>query len=159
MKLHVEWSRPISLRDARHQNMIYGIELEKLPATAGVYIFGRRFSKAFEALYVRQAGDIRDRVKGQLNNLHLMQHIKNARNGKRILLAGRFVRRPGQQPKKCLSLIEQALIRYFLSEGHNLVNKQGTRLYHHKIASAGRHPKRFFPRLMYLEKTKGTEAL
>ena len=52
-------------------------------------------------------------------------------------------------------MIELALIRYLLSEGHDLVNIQGTRLRRHEIASAGRRPRRFIPKLIYLEKTKG----
>jgi hypothetical protein len=89
-----------------------------------------------------------------LKNLPLMLHLKNAKNGKRIVLAGRFLSRPGQQIKTCLPLIERALIRYFLSEGHDLVNKQGTRLRRREVSSSGKHPKRFFPTLMYVEKQK-----
>ncbi|MFN3566816.1 MAG: GIY-YIG nuclease family protein, partial [Burkholderiaceae bacterium] len=60
-----------------------------------------------------------------------------------------------QRVEKSLVLIERALIRYFLSEGHDLVNKQGTRLRRHEIVSSGKHPKRFIPSPMYLEKAKG----
>ena len=56
---------------------------------------------------------------------------------------------------RCLPLIERALIRYFLSEGDDLVNKQGTRLRRHELSSSGKHPKRFIPNLMYVEKGKG----
>ncbi len=152
MKLHLEWTRPIPLRDATRENLIYAVDLEKLPKVPGVYVFGRRFGSAFEALYVGKALNIRGRVKGQFNNLRLMQHLKNAKSGKRIVLTGRFIPKPGQNKSKCVALIERALIRYFLSEGHDLVNKQGTRLRRHEVASAGKHPKRFFPGLMYLEK-------
>ena len=41
MKLHVEWGRPITLKDASKDNMIYGLDLSKVTAGAGVYIFGR----------------------------------------------------------------------------------------------------------------------
>ncbi len=51
----------------------------------------------------------------------------------------------------CLNLIERGFIRYFLSEGHDLVNKQGTR-YSLRLV---KHPKRFFPGLMYVDRTKG----
>ncbi len=155
MRLHIEWERPILLRDARDDNMIYGLALDKVPDEAGIYIFGRRWGSQFEALYVGKANSIRGRVKGHLNNLRLMQHLRNAKTGKRILLAGRVVTRRGQNLNKCLVLAERAFIRYFLSEGHDLVNKQGTRLRRHEVESSGRHPKRFFPRAMHLEKTKG----
>jgi hypothetical protein len=155
MKLHLEWSRPIQLRDASKINMIYGLDLAKITASSGVYVFGRRWGSQFEALYVGKAANIRGRVKGHLNNLRLMQHLRGARTGKRILIAGRLVTRPGQRLPKSIALAERTLIRYFLSEGHDLVNKQGTRLRRHELHSSGAHPKRFFPRVMYLEKTKG----
>jgi hypothetical protein len=49
-------------------------------------------------------------------------------------------------------LIERALIRYFLSEGHDLVNKQGVRIRRHEITSAGKHPKRYFASPIFLER-------
>jgi hypothetical protein len=155
VKLQVEWGRALSLRDGAKLNLIYIADLEKLPKVAGVYVLGRRWGTEFEALYVGKANNIRARVKGQLNNLRLMQHLRNAKNGIRLVLAGRIVTRPGQQLAKCLVLIERALIRYFLSEGHDLVNKQGTRLRRHEVLSSGKHPKRFMPREMYVEKAKG----
>ena len=155
MKLFVEWSRLVPLKDATRQNLIYSVALDKLPSTSGVYVFGRRWGNQFEALYVGKANGIRGRVKNQLNNLRLMQHLKNAKAGKRIVLAGRIITKPGQQMDRSLPLIERALIRYFLSEGHDLVNKQGTRLRRHELLSSGKHPKRFFPSLMYVEKGKG----
>ena len=155
MKLHIEWARPVQLKDALRQNLIYNVDQSKLPMAQGVYILGRRYGTDFEALYVGKANNIRGRVRGQLKNLPLMLHLKNAKNGKRIVLAGRFASRPGQQPAKCLPLIERALIRYFLSEGHDLVNKQGTRLRRHEIASSGKHPKRLIPKMMFLDRAKG----
>jgi hypothetical protein len=147
--------RPIQLKDGSKQNLIYVLDTNKLPATSGLYILGRRWGSEFEALYVGKANNIRGRVKGQLNNLRLMQHLRNAKTGKRIVLAGKIITKPGQQLEKSLQLGERGLIRYFLSEGHELVNKQGTRLRHHEVLSSGNHPKRFFPRAIFLERSKG----
>lgn len=155
MKLHVEWVRPLALKDASRENLIYKADIARLPSAPGIYMFGRRFSGQFEALYVGKANRIRGRVKGHFNNLRLMQHLRNAKSGKRIVLAGKIVTKPGQRLEKCLKLIERGFIRYFLSEGHDLVNKQGTRLRRHEVTSSGKHPKRFFPRLMYVDKAKG----
>lgn len=155
MKLHVEWGRPVQLKDASKDNMIYGLDLAKVTTGSGVYIFGRKWGGQFEALYVGKAGNVRGRIKGHLNNLRLMQHLHNAKTGKRIVLAGRLLTKQGQQLAKSLALTERALIRYFLSEGHDLVNKHGTRLRRHELESSGTHPKRFFPRNVYLEKGKG----
>lgn len=155
MKLSVEWGRPIQLRDGSKQNLIYIVDTNKLPTAAGLYILGRRWGSDLEALYVGKANNIRSRVKGQLNNLRLMQHVRNAKTGKRIVLTGTIITKPGQRLEKSLLLIERGLIRYFLSEGHDLVNKQGTRLRHHEVLSSGKHPKRFFPKAMFLERGKG----
>ena len=155
MKLQLEWTRPISLRSAAHSNLIYSVDENKLPSTAGIYVFGRRHGGAFEALYVGKANDIRKRLRGQFKNLPLMMHVKKAKNGKRVLMAGCFQPKPGQKSAKCLPIVERALIRYFLSEGHDLVNKQGTRLRRHEIVSNGKHPKSLVPKLMFLDKSKG----
>jgi hypothetical protein len=154
MKLQLEWSRPLPLRDAgREENLLYIFDHSKLPEAAGVYVFGRRFGRNFEALYVGKAGAIRGRARGQLKNLPLMLHLKKAKSGKRIVLAGRFIPKPGQQEEKCLTLLERALIRYFLSEGHDLVNKQGARLRRHEITS--KNPRRLVPHLMFVDRAKG----
>ncbi len=153
MKLRLEWSRPIPLRRARQRTLVYTTDLDKLPDGPGLYVFGRQYGNSLEALYVGKAKNIRSRVDRQLNNSRLIQHMKTAKIGKRILLVGRFVPKPGQRESDCLPLLERALIRHFVSDGHDLVNIQGTRLRQHEITSAGKHPRRFVPTLMYLEKT------
>jgi hypothetical protein len=152
MKLFVEWGRPVPLRDGTRQNLIYVVDLKKLPQVPGLYILGRRWGKEFEALYVGKAVGIRGRVKSQLNNLRLMQHLRNARGGTRIIIPGKIITKPGQQLEKTLLTTERALIRHFLSTGDDLVNKQGTRLRRHEVHSSGKHPKKLIPRVMYLER-------
>ena len=153
MKLRLEWAHPMPLRNAsRDENLLYSCDYAKLPTKAGVYVFGRRFGKNFEALYVGKANAIRWRVRGQLKNLPLMLHLKNAKSGERVVLAGRFIPRRGQQEAKCLRLLERALVRYFFSEGHDLVNKQGARLRRHEITLRGSNS---LPHLMFVDRAKG----
>jgi hypothetical protein len=83
-----------------------------------------------------------------------MQHLHNAKAGRRILLEGNLIPKPGQRLEKSLVLAERALIRYFLLEGHDLVNKQGTRIRRHELESSGLYPKKYFPRTMYLERAR-----
>lgn len=154
MKLHVQWARPIPLRPSR-DGISYTVDLEKVSDYPGVYIFGRRHGDIFEALYVGKSMNMRRRVKGHLNSLQLMRHLRTAKAGKKVLLIGEYITKPGQRIEKCLALTERALIRHFLSDGHDLVNKQGTRIRRHELESTGRHPKRFFPTLMYLERSRG----
>jgi hypothetical protein len=82
-----------------------------------------------------------------------MLHLQKGKSGKRIIFAGRFIPKPGQQEKKCLALLERALIRYFLSEGHDLVNIQGARLRRHEVTS--KNPRWLVPKLMFVDRAKG----
>jgi hypothetical protein len=152
MNLEIEWGAPIAMRDATRENLIYKVDLAKLPSVPGIYIMGRRFGKTFEALYVGRAQNIQRRIKQQLNSLKLMQSLRNARAGQRVVLPGRLVPKRGLKLDRGLAVAERALIRYFLSEGHDLVNVSGTSLRRHEVASHGRHPKKFWASLIYLER-------
>jgi hypothetical protein len=156
MKLYIEWENPIPLTDGSDQTLIYVVDPERLPNLSGVYVFGRRRRNGgFEALYVGKADNIRGRVWGHRKNLPLMMHLKNAKQGKLFVRAGVYRARPGQKPDRCIPIIERALIRYFLSEGHDLVNKAGTRLRRHEISTVGRHPNLFIPKLMFVDRGRG----
>ena len=146
MNLQVDWGKPIPMRQS--QTLMYELDLDKLPDEAGVYVFGRSWGGKFEALYVGKALRIRRRVKGQTNNLRLMTHVRNARTGNRVVIPGIIKTRPGQQIGKVMTLSERALIRHFLSEGHDLVNVSGATLRRHELVSTHR-PMRFVPPVMY----------
>jgi hypothetical protein len=157
MKVQIEWLRPIQLKDARKDGMIYDLDLKKInTGTAGVYIFGRQWGRQFEALYVGQASKIRGRIKNHLNDLRLMQHLEGAKTGERLVLVGRIRVKRGQEMNRCLRVADLALIRHFFSRGDDLVNEHGTRLLRHELESSGQHPKRFFPSNIYLERARGS---
>lgn len=156
MELKIQWMRPQPLTNGSRTGLIYTTTLDKLPEKCGIYIFGRHWGKSkFGALYVGKAHNVRSRVKGQLNNLRLMRHVQSATSGKRLLMAGIFATKSDRRKEKCLPLLERAFIRHFLSEGHDPVNKQGTRIRRHKVESNGTFAKSFFPSLIYLETDKG----
>ena len=108
---------------------------------------------SFEALYVGKATNIRHRIHQQLNNLRLMQHVQEAKAGRRILFVGSLIPKPGQKVERCLPIIERAFIRYFLSEGCDLVNIQGAKLRQHEVASSYA-PRNFVPKLMYVDRSR-----
>lgn len=155
MNINLDWSRPIPIRKVRGALLEYAIDLDQVPTTPGIYVFGRQWGKGFEALYVGQAARLRGRVRSHLNNRKLLAHLAEARTGKRVLLVAELWTGRGQSWKKCLTLAERAFIRHFLAEGHDLVNKQGTRIRRHIVSSTGQHPKRWFPREVALEKRRG----
>ena len=136
MDLCVTW-KSYPLKDGWKQKMTFVTDLTKLPTRAGVYIFARKWGTGFEALYVGKANNLRARIKGQLNNNLLMNHVYYSAAGARVVFAGVFYPGPAQQLKKCLPIIEKALIRYFVSERHDLVNKQGKKLKQHTLISDG----------------------
>ena len=155
MKIRLHWSKPIPVRKVRGAVLEYAIDMDLLPTEAGIYIFGRQWGQKFEALYVGKAARLRGRVRSHLNNRKLMAHLAEARTGKRVVLAGTLVTASGQSWEKCLGLAERAFIRRFVAEGHDLVNKQGTRVRKHVIESSGKHPKRWFPGEVALERRRG----
>ena len=90
-----------------------------------------------------------------MNNLKLMRHIHRAKTGKRVILYGTPIPKPGQTMERILETLEKAFIRHFLLLGHDLVNSQGTRVRRHEITSNGSLPKAFMPTRMYLERSRG----
>lgn len=123
----------------------YSIDTTKIPAVAGIYVFLRVHGSSAEALYVGKATNLNSRIKQQLNNLKLMTSIQNATNGERRLVFAECLPKPGQQVPKMLPICEKALIRYYLAQGHSLVNIQGTRLKFHELDSARSDLKEFLP--------------
>ncbi len=155
MEIAVDWDAPVHLIKSKDKARIYELNLEELPTGPGIYVFARRWGTEFEALYVGRSKSLRSRVKGHLNSLKLMSHIRDAKNGKRVIFTARLAPRPGQQIDKLLALTERALIRHFLAEAHDLVNIQGMRIRRHEFFSQGLKSKNFVPELMYLERGKG----
>ena len=120
---HIEWQKPQRLR-----TYPYSPDLELIPKTAGIYIFYRKYGTSFEVFYVGQALNLRSRVKGQLNNLKLMNSIRSATNGAKMLCYGEVVLKSGQQASSAITAAEKLLIRHFIEEGHELFNIQGVKL-------------------------------
>jgi hypothetical protein len=140
MELNVSWHPPLSL--TRCEEQIYTIDLDSIPEGPGVYVFMRVFGRNRYPLYVGKAENLRRRIRTQLDAVKLMKGIERAHGGARQVAFAVFSPKKGQQMRKCLLLIERALIRHFLSEGRELLNKQGTRLANHAVISDVPPPKR-----------------
>jgi hypothetical protein len=150
MELSLSWLKPIKLQYSDEAG--YHLDdMDRVPETPGIYLFGRQHGESVEALYVGKANSLRARLKSQFNNNKLMRHVENARAGRRTLTLAEFKAKRGQQQTPCLLQIETALIRYFLYKGDDLVNKQGTRLWRNTIVSDHR-PNWIVPQTIYLEK-------
>jgi hypothetical protein len=146
MKLTLDWNHSVKLG-----KFPYTVDLEDIPKTSGIYIFLRMYGETAEALYIGKATNLRGRIKQQLNNFRLLTAIKEASNGQRRLVFGEFVPKPGQKTAAALLLCEKALIRYYLAQGHELVNIQGTKLRYHELDSTRPDLKKFIPLLTKMQ--------
>jgi hypothetical protein len=150
MKIHIDWQKPIPLRrlSAKDVERVLSM-LEKEP---GIYIFGRMWGSTFSPLYVGQAERIYGRVKTQLNNRALIEHVLNAKIGRRCLVVVYLVRNSHHGIKDPLDISEKALIRHFVAEGYDLHNKLGTKTPKHEVVSEGVRPKKAIPISLWVEK-------
>jgi hypothetical protein len=155
MKIALKWEKPIRLKDGSKQNQIYSSRgTDKLPRKPGVYVFARKFGKNIVPLYIGQAAKLKGRIEGQFNSLRLMVGIKNAPAGHRILLIARLCLKRGQQMAKVLDIVESALIKNALGQGHDLLNQQGTKTRVHIIRSVGNESSRQVAPLTMLAERK-----
>ena len=151
MQLKIKWSKPVPLVSKRAPQYGYSLDLEKYSTEPAIYIFGRQWGNTYEALYIGQTGNLKSRLNNHLNNLDLMEHLKKAKSGQRVLIVGRPCPKQGQAVTKVLGLIEKTLIRHFISDGHDLANKQGKRIKMHTVESEGKLPKAFVPTQLHIE--------
>ena len=151
MELELRWHKPISLKPSHER--IYTLNEDLIPEQPGIYVFLRVHGKIQEALYVGKAENLKARLRQQLDTVRLMKGIQNAETGYRRVGFAEFIPKRGQRTKKCLLMIERAIIRHSLSEGCNLLNKQGTRIANHTITSVAPPPKRkhFLPKTILFE--------
>ncbi|MFZ0739920.1 MAG: hypothetical protein WBL70_18640 [Candidatus Acidiferrales bacterium] len=140
MKIDLKWDKPIrlKLKHGSRANEIYRCpDLDHHSGKAGVYVFARKFGKNVAPLYIGQASRLQSRLESQFNNLRLMMGVKNAHAGRRILLVARLRLKRGQRMNKVLDVVESALIKHSLAQGHDLLNQQGTKTSVHIIKSKG----------------------
>lgn len=157
MKIALKWEKPIRLRDGSRLGQIYSCrerDYRRFPRKAGVYVFARKYGKTVTPLYIGQASRLRGRIDDQFNNLRLMMGIKNSHTGRRILLVARVHLKPGQQMSKVLDIVESALIKNALAQGHDLLNQQGTKTKVHVIRSRGNNLSRKVAPLTMLAERK-----
>lgn len=139
MDLNVKWYKPIPLLDGDKQNLIFVADgLDEWFEVPGVYMFARIFNEQVYPLYIGKAEDIGKRVWQHFkNSTKLMNGIKKSANGARVIIPGAFTPKPGQSTKKCIDLIERALIDHALTEGYELINVLGTKTPFHQVHFSG----------------------
>lgn len=138
MEININWERPLSLIDGTHQNRVYTPEDESpLTENPGVYVFARKHGNRIIPLYVGRANNLNVRISQQLNNVQLMKGIQNSPQGNRLLILGKLRKKPGQNLLKVLRIVESALIEQSLSQGFDILNKQGKNRPTHTVYFTG----------------------
>ena len=139
MELSIKWYKPIPLIDGDEQNLIYVADnLDSWNDVPGVYMFCRIFDGQTYPLYIGKAEDIGGRIWQHFKtNTKLMNTIKKAANGKRVIVPGEFTPKPGQNTKKCIAIVERSLISHALAEGYELLNIQGAKTPVHQLKFSG----------------------
>ena len=139
MPLNIEacWSKPVQLTVAPAGAIYRCDDLELLPTTPGVYIFYRKHGDRFSPLYVGKTNNVRKRIVQHLDSVRLMTAIYESEAGGRYVICCEPWAKPRQDVAKVLSVLENALIDYFMAEGFELKQKQGTKRPNHQIRFTG----------------------
>jgi hypothetical protein len=156
MKISASWKQPIELeRCKRSETGIYKLDLQKLPESPGVYVFGRTYGDSVVPIYIGETLSLRSRIKGHLNSIALMDAIKKATKqpGNRFLIYCTVHTRSKDLAKSYVKIIETALIRHSQGEGYGLVNVRGTKRPTHQIDFTGNMTSQALaPRSMLIER-------
>ena len=153
MKIEGSWSQPIQLKKGPEGGLIYTLDIEKLPAVPGVYVFARKHGASIVPIYIGQTLSVRGRIKNHLESLPLMRAVENSVGGGRFLIYCTVKAGSTEKAKKHIKIIERALILHAQSEGHEIYNKQGTKLQTDTISFVGnRTSEAIAPRTMLIKR-------
>lgn len=143
------WHKPIDLieinYDRKHE-LIY-----QIPETYGVYIFHRRYAQFGEALYIGKASNLKRRITQELNAKELIEHIRDAKKGSKLLSFAEIQAHGNCNKDKYIDDIESALIEISMYRGDNLFNTKKTKVHLKEITSIGEKPL-FLERKLYVYK-------
>ncbi len=154
LNFQAHWEQPVQLIDGSKQGLIYYADgINELPESPGAYVFARVHGEYAYPLYVGETTNIRKRLKSHFErSVKLMNSIKGAATGKRIFLYCTIKTSSEKKRDSMLALLQRALIEHALSEGHELFNKQGTKIKAHTISFTGnRTSEQIAPRTMHVE--------
>jgi hypothetical protein len=142
VQIGIEWLPEFPLERTRLKHTVcYNLapeDYDQLPEGPGIYVFAREGRSRNEALYVGKAEILKRRIRRQLNNLTLMNHVAESGRGRKFIVCGQFTRTNELHLAKRLDIAERAFIRHFLEEDHDLVNEMARKLVSHTIELSGR---------------------
>lgn len=171
MKIELAWEAPLSLKPVNTGGYKFEEIEEQLPASAGIYVFARKFGSSYSPIYIGKAQNLRTRLRAQFRSLPLMVKVKNwnqvdaedaslAVSGKRVLFIARLTKPTTSiSIDKALGISERALIEHALTEGYNIVNIQMTKTRYDEVESIGfTGTESFSPRSMLIKAQKRNQS-
>ncbi|SRR5579883_1773423 len=154
MNICIIWQKPILL--AKRKKICFDQKhLSKLEKRPGVYFFSRRYAGSYLPFYVGETFNIRGRLKQHLASKKIADVLRgisdrdlpSIRQGERYFHAGYFKGKPGQDPKKCLDIVQRQLIEQAVAEELPLLNHQLTRVATHTLTFTGsKNGRSIFPK-------------
>jgi hypothetical protein len=127
MVINATWSKPKKLENGKKHNLIYFVNSDKIPEVPRCYKFYTNFGGSISIHYIGRGNNLKSRVETQLNNARLMIGIKNSMIGKKYIMYCTIEGGNKTQIDKSVSL-EKQMIKFATLEGHELINKIGTKL-------------------------------
>jgi hypothetical protein len=152
MQIEARWKQEVALTPVKVGTELFNVNIDLIPETSGIYVFMRRYEKKSYPIYIGQALNIRKRIVQQKNNLKLMLGISRHDKGAKSVLCCVIRFKPGQNKAKTLSILERAIIDHCLTQGYELLNKQGVRVKYETIKFKGnRTSEDLFGRIMLIK--------
>ncbi len=137
MKIQADWKRELELKPIKTGNALFTMDTDSLHELPGIYVFIRKYENKAYPLYVGQASNIKRRIIQHQNNLKLMLGILRAGKGQKCVLYCTITAKQGQRRSKILAILEKALMDHCLTQGYELLNKQGTKVKYEVIRFTG----------------------
>lgn len=137
MNIRAIWGEEILLHPDKKGNLIFEFPESELTDEAGCYVFYNRIRMRCNILYIGKASNIKARLNTQFNTVRLMNGIKKSGRGNKVLIYCTIKLKGGQKLEKALATLEKNLIKHAFSEGHELLNKHGSKIHFHEINFSG----------------------
>jgi len=124
MEIDATWAVPIDLTPIGDG---YRLDLDVIGDHPAVYLIARRHGDRSVPLYIGRTAKLQRRMRQHFDSLRFMRALSDFPSGTRFLAWSTFRLKQGQRLKRVMGIVERGLILHALSEGHQLINIQGTR--------------------------------
>jgi len=105
-------------------------------------------------LYIGRSKNLYNRIWEHFETTTFMKQIAKSPRGEKVLIMGKYISKPGQSSERAIAIVEKALIAHALTEGHELLNKAGTKTPTHEVRFSGfNKAKQFSDGKMYVKKS------